>query len=152
MNYILLGRQLDKYARLDGYQDMPDVIINEILEYTGKIEYKPTFIYLISIRFNYDRFSWRYNEETDSSKLEIAIGGKNRRGKYETYYCSCCDRFYQSVKSHFKTQKHPNNHIKHGDILKEIDYINILSTAYNNSRRTNNIRNITGTMKEIWKR
>ena len=152
MNYILLGRQLDRYAIEDGYTCMPDDIINNILNYTGKIEYKPTFIYLVSIRFNYDRYSWKSNTETESGKYEVSIGGNNRRGRYETYYCSCCDRFYQNIKPHFKTQKHPNNYEKYGDKLITIDYIKILTDTYNTSRRTNNIRNIQGTIKDIWKR
>ena len=55
MNYILLGRTLDTIAQEDGYQYCPDDVLQTILDYTGRIDYKPTFVYQVEVKFHPDR-------------------------------------------------------------------------------------------------
>ncbi len=158
MNYILLGRTLDTIAQEDGYQYCPDDVLQTILDYTGRIDYKPTFVYQIEVKFSYDMWSRRRlydssdSEDEEEQKKPRCIA-KNKTGYNYYHYCGCCDRFYSSYKSHIGRDKHITNRDYYGDIGKDVNTEVISKTLlkYATSRRHKNTRIKSITMKDIWR-
>jgi len=147
MNYLQLGRELDRMAREDGeYIDCPDDILKLVIEYTGQIDRKPTFLYKITTRFNYDRTRYRIL----SNRYENKIVLRNASGCMDNYYCSCCDRFYKGWSSHLKTDKHIRN-MKNGDCGKRIDVLEQVEKYYLHSRICNIKVKDEPRIRDVWR-
>ena len=150
MTFITLGRELDRQARNAGYINMPDDITNIILAFTGDMRYKPTFLYRIEVKFNFDSYYQRYVNGDYVNTLR----NRNRTGYAYFHYCSACCRFYVGHKSHLTRGKHIDN-VRNGndkgvDIRQAV--IVKLATKYNaNNTYTKNVRMISYSMKDVWK-
>ena len=108
MDYILLGRSLDKESRENGYPNCPDDIIQLILNYTGDIRQTGTGFFLIQPNYSYDSYFVDYK---NNRKMTICKR-KPRRTTYTDpyYFCSVCNRRYVGKgKGHMKTDKHIRN-------------------------------------------
>ena len=152
MNYIQIGRSLDTLARTtDGYQDTPDDILKLILDYTGRIDYKPTFLYRVEIKFRYDSYRRLWTPNRDDFKW--TINKKDKIGYAYFHYCSACCRFYAGHKTHLTRDKHIDNVRNGGDKGKDIKegLKKKLIDKYKNNRFTRNVKMESYYMKDVWK-
>jgi len=110
MDYILLGRELDKEARNNGYTNCPDELIQLIVDYTGNIKDKPTGFFLIQIHYNYDSYYHRFILENGYRKDKWEFLGNRSTFSTPIYFCAVCNRKYTNKgKNHRKTPKHIRN-------------------------------------------
>ena len=160
MNYIELGRTLDRLAQETGdYQYCPDDILTNILDYTGVISRKPTYMYKVQVKFMYDRYTKVSNDSTDFDLEDITslyhhkykLITKDKVGWCSFDYCGCCDRFYASPKGHMTTDKHINNH-KKGDKCCDIKQCAEIKCRhrYRNGFWTQNIRIQDIVIRDWW--
>ncbi len=150
MNYIQIGRQLDTLARTDGYMTCPDDILNLILDFTGRMDYKPTFLYRVEIKFRYDKYRYTYDRNTQISSFVLVM--KDKLGYCYFHYCSACCRFYANHKSHLGRDKHIHNVRNGNDKGKDIkdELRDKVIEKYRNSSYTQNVRVLGHTMKDVW--
>ena len=112
MDFIYLGRSLDKLAKSEQYNESPDDVTKLILGFTGNIKSKSTMMFKISFQFTYDHYERRWGGSIDNVTYTDTLERRNCLGYRDFVYCACCQRTYAgegSVNNHLSTILHKGN-------------------------------------------